>query len=125
MINPLEQFELNKLRTQIAFTIVLQQENFKEPEVIGRISCPFCQSQRVNQRMRRQNGNTHICQQCRQNFSLELVDGCRCWSPGKLAKCHDCSRFQAMLPLLKEVSDSLRNLSRQELENLLSSFYKH
>lgn len=125
MINSLEQFELNKLRTQIAYAIVLEKENFRQPEVIGSLSCPFCQSQLVYQRMCRKDGDTHFCRQCQRNFSLELVDGCRCWFPGKLAKCHDCSRFQAMLPLLKEANDGLRNLSRQELKSLLSHLYKH
>ena len=124
MINSLEQFQLNKLRTQIAYAIVLKKENFRKPEVIGSLSCPFCQSQLVYQRMQRKDGDTHICRQCQHNFSMELVDGCRCWFPGKLAKCHDCSRFQAMLPLLKEANDGLRNLSRQELESLLSHLYK-
>ncbi|MEH2248165.1 hypothetical protein [Nostoc sp.] len=125
MINSLEQFQLNKLRTQIAYAIVLKKENFPEPEVIGSFSCPFCQSQQVYQQMRRKDGNTHVCRQCRHDFSLELVDGCRCWFPGKLAKCHDCSRFQAILPLLKEANDGLLPLSRQELESLLSHLYKH
>ncbi len=60
MINPLEQFELNKLRTQIAYAIVLKKENFRQPEVIGWLSCPFCQSQLVYQRMRRKDGNKLI-----------------------------------------------------------------
>src|SRR4028119_1160093 len=107
-------FELNLLRTQIAFLEVLHDW---QPEVQSRIECPFCQSEKVYKRMQSKNGNTHICRDCQQNFSRELLPGCRCRYPGRLQKCQDCPRYQSILLLIKERASRLQGLSRQELEN--------
>lgn len=109
-------FELNQLRTWIALLEVLPNW---EPELKSGIECPFCQSKNVYQRMQPKNGNMYICHGCQQNFSEELLPGCRCWCPGHLQKCQDCPRYQSMLPLVKERASRLQGLSRQELENLI------
>ncbi|MBD0347448.1 MAG: hypothetical protein ICV63_22035 [Coleofasciculus sp. Co-bin14] len=109
-------FELNQLRTRIALLEVLHNW---EPELQSRIECPFCQSKNVYQRMQPKNGNTYICHGCQQNFSEELLPGCRCWCPGHLQKCQDCPHYQSILPLIKERASCLQGLSRQELENLI------
>ena len=117
LMNPKTQFKLNKLRTKIAL-----QEAIKgwQPDVQAPIECPSCQSTEVRQRMRSRNGNTHICRGCGQNFSEELLTGCRCWYPGRLERCQDCPLFQSILPLVKQRASSLRSKSLQELEEVLA-----
>jgi hypothetical protein len=116
-MNAKTQFKLNKLRTKIAL-----QEAIKgwQPDVQAPIECPFCQSTEVRQRMRSRNGNTHICRECGQNFSEELLSGCRCWYPGRLQKCQDCPGYQSILPSVKQRACSLRTQSLQELESVLA-----
>lgn len=110
-------FYLHSLRTKIALSEVLR--NWK-PEIKEPIKCPFCQSEKVNKRMSRKDEKTHICSSCRENFSREMLPGCRCFRPGDLMKCQCCPRYQGILPLLKERISSLQKLNRQELEKLLS-----
>ncbi len=111
------QFKLNKLRTKIAL-----QEAIKgwQPDVQAPIECPFCQSTEVRQRIRSRNGNTHICRDCGQNFSEEVLSECRCWYPGRLQKCQNCPLFQSILPSVKERASSLRSKSIPELEQVLA-----
>jgi|SRR6478672_11108699 len=109
-------FYLNYLRTQIAFREVMQ---YWQPEIQAPMQCPFCQSEKVYKRMQFKDGNTHICHNCRKNFSREVLAGCRCFTPGYLMKCQDCPCFQAILPVLKEKVTLLQGHSREELENLL------
>ena len=109
-------FYLNSLRTQIAFKEVMRDW---QPEIQAPMQCPFCQSEKVYKRMQSQDGNTHICGDCRENFSKEMLPGCRCLAPGHLMKCQDCPRFQAILPVLKEKVALLQGHSREELENLI------
>ena len=110
-------FYLHSLRTKIALSEVLQdwKRDIEEP-----MKCPFCQSEKVNKRMSKKDGKTHICSSCRENFSREMLPGCRCYTPGNLMKCQYCPRYQAILPLLKERISSLQKLNRQELETLLN-----
>ena len=109
-------FKLNRLRTLIVLRELAQDWR---PEIQGRLECPFCQSQKVYKRMQFTDGNTHICRNCGESFSEELVPSCRCWYPGSLQKCQDCLWFQLILPLLKQKVSSLQGLSLQELENLI------
>jgi hypothetical protein len=116
-MNTQTQFKSNKLRSQIAL-----QETIKswQPDVQTPIECPFCKSDEIRKRMRSREGNTHICRGCGQNFSEELLSGCRCWYPGRLQKCQNCPRFQSILPLVKQRASSLRAKSLPELEELLA-----
>lgn len=69
-------FKLNRLRTLIVLRELAQDWR---PEIQGRLECPFCQSQKVYKRMQFTDGNTHICRNCGESFSEELVSSCRCW----------------------------------------------
>lgn len=109
-------FYVNRLRTQIAFKEVVKDW---KPEIQEPIKCPFCQCEKVYKRMQVKDENTHICAECRQNFSREMLAGCQCVMPGNLMKCQDCPRFQVIVRLLKEKVSSLQGLNRQELETLL------
>lgn len=109
-------FYLNCLRTKIAFKEVLQGW---KPEIQETMKCPFCQSEKIYKRMQSRDGNTHICAECRQNFSREMLPGCQCVRPSNLMKCQDCPSFQEFVRLLKEKVSSLQELNRQELEKLL------
>jgi transposase-like protein len=115
-MNIQEKLELHKLKTQIA---LLQLRQIGESDV-EKIKCPFCQSKSVYRQRQPETGNTHGCHSCQQKFSEELLPGCICRTPGRLQKCLDCPRYQAILPMVKEKVSSLKNLSRQELESLLA-----
>jgi transposase-like protein len=117
LMNAKIQFKHNKLRSQIAL-----QEAIKswQPDIQAPIECPLCNSTEVRQRMRFRNGNIYICRSCDQNFSEELLSGCRCWYPGRLQKCQNCPLFQSILPLVKDKVSSLRSKSLQELEQVLA-----
>jgi transposase-like protein len=111
-----EKLELHNLKTRIA---LLQLRHIGESDV-EKIKCPFCQSKTVYRQRQPETGNTHGCQSCEQKFSEESLPGCICRTPGRLQKCLDCARYQAILPMVKEKVSSLQNLSRQELESLLA-----
>lgn len=115
-MNIQEKLELHKFKTRIA---LLQLRHIGESDV-EKIKCPFCQSKNVYRQRQPETGNTHGCQSCEQKFSEESLPGCICRMPGRLQKCLDCSRYQAILPMVKEKVSSLQNLSRQELESLLA-----
>ncbi|MBW4611465.1 MAG: hypothetical protein KME22_30850 [Hassallia sp. WJT32-NPBG1] len=109
-------FYLNSLRTKIAFKEAVQDW---KPQIQGPMKCPLCESEKVYIRMSPQDGNTHICQSCKQNFSREMLPGCQCVRPGNLMKCLDCPRFEVFIELLKEKVSGLQGLNRQELKKLL------
>ncbi len=115
-MNIQEKLKLHKLKIKIA---LLQLRQIGESDV-EKIKCPFCQSKSVYRQRQPETGNTHGCQSCQQKFSEELLPGCICRTPGRLQKCLDCSRYQSILPMVKEKVSSLQNLSRQELESLLA-----
>lgn len=112
-----EQVELNELRSWIALQEVLKNW---QPESSNAIPCPFCQSQQVVQSFSGEPNHTYTCQNCQQNFSEELLSGCRCKVPGQLEKCQDCVHFQSILPFVKKRVSSLRSLSWEELKNIES-----
>jgi hypothetical protein len=116
-MNPKTQFKLNTLRTKIALQKAIKGW---QPDVQAPIECPFCQSTEVRQRLRSKNGNIYVCRGCDQNFSEEVLSGCRCWYPGRLQKCQNCPLFQSILPSVKERASSLRSKSIPELEQVLA-----
>jgi ribosomal protein S27E len=111
-MNILLAFELNQLRSRIALQEVL---NSCHSELIS-VQCPFCQSEQTSHSQKPEQLKTYTCLSCQQDFSEEMLVGCRCRIPGELQKCQDCERYQSILPLLQERVAQLRSCSRSELE---------
>lgn len=118
-----ERISLKRKITEIALNEAIRGW---EPPVSGQLHCPFCQSDRIYQRMQPKNGMTHGCRACEKLFSLELVIECRCVRPGKFAKCISCSHYQRISGLMKFNIEQLRYLSEAEADQILKhpDFYK-
>lgn len=117
-MNILLKVELNQLRSLIALQEVLNSCHSE----LNPVQCPFCQSEQVSQSRKPESVKTYTCLSCQQDFSEEIVLGCRCRVPGELQKCQDCEHYQSILPLVKERAAQLRSLSRAELEAMASRF---
>lgn len=91
-----------------------------QPPSTGALLCPFCQSDRVNQRMQRKNGLSHICKECDKSFSLEMIQKCQCTRPGLLAKCSACPHYQSVSKLMKVNVEQLRDLSEAEVDRIMA-----
>ncbi|MEP6519941.1 hypothetical protein [Microcoleus vaginatus] len=117
-MNILLKVELNQLRSLVALQEVLNSCDLD----LNPVQCPFCQSEQVSQSRKPDQVQTYTCLSCQQDFSEEIVLGCKCRVPGELQKCQDCERYQSILPLVKERAAQLRSFSRAELEAMASRF---
>lgn len=117
-MNILLKVELNQLRSLIALQEVLNSCHSE----LNPVHSPFCQPEEASQPRNAEQVKTYTCLSCQQDFSEEIVLGCRCRVPGELQKCQDCDRYQSILPLVKERAAQLRSFSRAELEAMASRF---
>jgi ribosomal protein S27E len=117
-MNILLEFELNQLRSRIALQEVLNSCHSE----LNSVQCPFCQSEQASHSQKPEQVEAYTCLSCQQDFSEEMLVGCRCRVPGELQKCQDCEHYQSILPLVKERAAQLRSFSRVELEAMASRF---
>jgi hypothetical protein len=72
--------------------------------------------------MKSQHGNTHICAECRQLFSLRDLPECRCTYPGVLAdKCFDCQHYLSMMSYVERRKPALEQLSEHRLDEIIAA----
>jgi len=118
-----ETFDLHRKQVKIAMQ---QWLKLWQPPVQSRLECPFCHSLKVGKRAASKNGNTLCCANCRQDFSEEALPGCRCWYPGALLKCHECSNYKEMMEFVAERLKDLQSLSEADLDaiTLQPDFYQ-
>ncbi|MBD2065973.1 hypothetical protein H6F93_00195 [Leptolyngbya sp. FACHB-671] len=122
-MNLQERISLKQKITEIALNEAIRGW---QPPVSGQLYCPFCKSDRIYRRMQIKNGMTHGCRECKQSFSQELVQECRCVRPGNFAKCVMCPQYQRIRELMKFNVEQLRDLSKREVDEILNhpDFYK-
>ncbi len=117
-MNTPEIFYINKLRSEVAFQQALkgwQPTPHKEE-----VECPRCQSKDLAKLGRRENGNRRYkCRSCQRGFAQKPCFKCDCLIPGGQLKCQDCVEFMQFMAQVKQIADSLRGLSREELQRLL------
>jgi len=118
-MDELKSFMLSKKRTLIAMHEWLR--TWRLPPVPP-LWCPHCQCHKVGKLMKSQNGNTHICSECRQSFSLRDLPECRCTYPGGFAdKCFDCQHYRAMISYVERRKLALEELNEHQLDEIMAS----
>ena len=118
-MDELKLFTLSKKRTIIAMHEWFH--TWRLPPVPP-LRCPHCQGEELGKLMKQKNGNTHICQECRQKFSLKDLPECRCTYPGALPdKCFDCKHYQTMMRYVERRKLALEELNERQLDEMIAS----
>jgi hypothetical protein len=120
-----ESFYLTKLRCEIAMQqALLEWQPVKlDSQQDCELKCPRCQSTNIGTRGRAENGRQRYnCWGCRRSFTEQpkVEWHCNCLTPGSIPKCQDCPDFHPFLQLVKLKAETLRSLSEQELQQLLT-----
>ena len=109
-------FYINQLRYEIAMYRSLKQWD-PSPTTYGH-RCPHCGSTSYKKYCVERGRQRYRCQDCKRRFNERVQFECTCEIPGKTSQCQDCPGFQTFLKTLKQHSESLRNLTLEELEQL-------
>ena len=118
-MNELKLFTLSKKQTLIAMHEWLR--SWRLPPVPP-LCCPHCQAEAVRKVMTPKNGNTHVCKECCQKFSLKDLPECRCTYPGSLPdKCFDCKHYQLMMRYVERRKPALAKLDERQLDEIMAS----
>lgn len=109
-------FYLNQLRYEIAMQKSLKQ--WRTGPVIYGDECPHCRSANYKKYCVENGKQRYRCQNCKRRFNQRSRFECNCEVPGRKPQCHDCPGFQAFLKVLQQNTESLRDRSLEELEQL-------
>lgn len=109
-------FYINQLRYEIAMHRSLQQWK-PGPKTYGH-ECPHCGSTQYKKHSVENGKQRYRCQTCKRRFNERVRFECVCEIPGKTPQCQECPGFQAFLKVLQQHTESLRNLTLEELEQL-------
>jgi hypothetical protein len=115
-MNVSDLFYLNQLRYEVAMSWSLKQ--WKSGPITYGDECPHCGSVNYKKSSIEHGRQRYRCRDCKRRFNERPRFECPCDIPGKMPQCHDCPGFQAFLKVLQQHTESLRERTLEELEQL-------